>query len=246
MIGAELRTPRFRDALSHLSSAQKPDAGVPAYTRWVNRGLGRVVAALAAAVGLGANAVTLISAVVSVAGLVVIVAAPREIWAGVVAGPLLALGYVLDSADGQVSRLTRTSSPAGEWLDHVVDAMRTPMLHMAVAVALLWHGSGQQFSYIPYLSLAFAVVVVGQFMSQVLAKQLSARFGVESTSPASGGYGQSILLLPIDMGVMCWMFVLWGFPIAFGIVYTVVFVITLIHSGVSMTRKYRKLVKLKP
>ncbi|TQN35774.1 CDP-alcohol phosphatidyltransferase family protein [Kocuria rosea] len=131
--------PSYEEALAGLRAAQKPGQGVPAYTRWVNRPLARYAAARAAAAGLTPNGVTALSAVLSAAGLVVLVAAPPTPATGVVVALLLAAGYVLDSADGQVARLTGTGSPAGEWLDHVVDSIRTPALHLAVAAAALLH-----------------------------------------------------------------------------------------------------------
>ena len=50
-------TGRFRDAFSALNAAQKPGMGVPAYTRWVNRRLGRYAAAAAYALRWTPNAV---------------------------------------------------------------------------------------------------------------------------------------------------------------------------------------------
>ena len=37
---------------------------------------------------------------------------------------LLVVGYALDAADGQLARLRGGGSVAGEWLDHVVDAVK--------------------------------------------------------------------------------------------------------------------------
>ncbi|OAX67752.1 hypothetical protein A5N15_01010 [Rothia kristinae] len=50
----------------------------------------------------------------------------------VIAALLFALGYAMDSADGQVARVTGASSPGGEWLDHVVDSVRVPAIHLTV------------------------------------------------------------------------------------------------------------------
>ena len=56
---------------------------------------------------------------------------------------LLLLGYALDSADGQVARLSGRSGPAGEWLDHVTDQARTVSLHMAVLIWLYRRLTGE-------------------------------------------------------------------------------------------------------
>lgn len=238
---------RFGEALSRVASAQKSGAGVPAYTRWVNRRLARVVAASAASLGVSANGVTIASAAVSAVGLLILVIAPITWWIGPLVACLLALGYVLDSADGQVSRLLGTSGPAGEWLDHVIDAMRTPLIHVAVFItATGHHGVFGHTSVLRYVALAFAVLTVGQFMSQVLAEQLTRRHEFHEVLDLRGGIRQSVLLLPIDMGVICWMFIFWGLPAAFPIVYVAIFLINLVHTAVSMYRKYRTLVSLSP
>jgi phosphatidylglycerophosphate synthase len=45
----------------------------------------------------------------------------------------LALALVLDTADGRLARLQRTSSPFGRWLDHVLDELCDVTLHAAVS-----------------------------------------------------------------------------------------------------------------
>ncbi|WOF22635.1 CDP-alcohol phosphatidyltransferase family protein [Microbacterium betulae] len=241
--------PSFRALLAELARAQKSGAGVPAYTRWVNRRLARGVAAAAAARGVGPNAVTLASAALSVAGLVALVVAPVSAVTGIVAAALLAAGYVFDSADGQVARLTRRSGPAGEWLDHVVDAVRTPLVHVGVAVAVFVHGAGDGGRPevagpiggpgLMGVALAYAVLSGGQFMSQILAEQLSARHGRAVSEPS--GALKSLTLLPTDPGVLCWTFALWGAPAVFGVAYTALFAANLLHTAVSMRRKHRRL-----
>jgi len=230
---------RFAAALSGLRRAQKPGAGVPAYTRWVNRGLARFVAAGAFTLGLTPNAVTTISAVLSFAGLALVVALPVAPAVGFGAAALLAAGYVLDSADGQVARLGRRGSPAGEWLDHVVDSIRTPAIHLAVFVGLAATPSVGEWPR--YVALAFCVMSVGQFMSQILAEQLS---GAKAPATASAGVRQSLILLPTDMGVLCLAFAAWGYPDLFVIVYTSLFVLNAVHTLVSMRRKYVRLAAL--
>ncbi|MEO5743368.1 MAG: CDP-alcohol phosphatidyltransferase family protein, partial [Terracoccus sp.] len=162
---------RFRTALNGLRSAQKPGAGVPAYTRWINRSLARFAAAAAYSLGWSANAVTAISAVLSFSALALLLLRPPSVPLGIAVAVLLAAGYVLDSADGQVARLSRSSGPAGEWLDHVVDAIRTPAIHLTVLIGL---------SSVPgigtwplVVAIGYCLVSVGQFMSQILSEQLS-------------------------------------------------------------------------
>ena len=128
---------RYRWAKQALDQAQKPAQGVPAYTRWVNRRGARVVAAFGYAAGWTPNMVTAMSAVLSVSGMVLLLVLPTAVWTGVPVAALLAAGYLFDSADGQLARLKRTSSKSGEWIDHVVDAFRSPAIHITVAIAVV-------------------------------------------------------------------------------------------------------------
>lgn len=228
---------RWRYARERLSQAQKPANGVPAYTRWVNRRGARVVAAAAYALRLTPNAVTLISAALSFVGMAVLVLAPRTVLTGVVVAVLLAAGYLCDSADGQLARVSRISSRAGEWLDHVVDAFRSPSIHLAVALAALQNS-------VPVLplvavALVYSVVTSGQFLSQILAESLIRRAGRPQTR---GGTGRSWILLPTDPGTLCWSFLLWGLPSAFTVVYGLLALIALAHSAASLRRRHRDLV----
>jgi phosphatidylglycerophosphate synthase len=229
----------FPAALEALKGAQKPGAGVPAYTRWVNRRLAQVVAAACHVVGLSPNAVTAISAVLSFSGLALMLVIPAVWWLGFLVGGLLAFGYVLDSADGQVARLSKRGGPAGEWLDHVVDSIRTPAIHLVTFLGL---SAGTDVAG-PILAvpLLFCLLSVGQFMSQILAEQLSGARQPESTA---GGVLQSLVLLPTDMGVLCLSFLLWGHPVLFISTYTVLFALGACHAAVSMRRKYSRLAAL--
>jgi phosphatidylglycerophosphate synthase len=228
---------RYRESVATLRSAQKSGAGVPAYMRWVNRWLGRRIAAAAAVIGLTPNGVTAVSALCSLAGLVLLVVAEPGLGVGVAVALLLALGFACDSADGQLARLTCAGGPAGEWVDHVVDAIRTPLTHVAVAVAIAAHRP--ELIWLAGVALAYAVVSAGQFMSQILAEQLVRQRGGEAPEPS--GVRKSIALIPTDTGTLCWSFALWGLPAVFAAVYAVLFAVNAVYAAVSMRRKYRKL-----
>lgn len=98
---------------------------------FVNRPVGRVIAAGAFTVGLVPNQVSLISAAFTFTGIVLLATVPPSIVLGVVVWLLLAIGYAWDSADGQVARLRGGGSLAGEWLDHVLDSTKLVALPIA-------------------------------------------------------------------------------------------------------------------
>lgn len=231
----------FSAHLARLDAAQKPGGGVPAYMRWVNRRLARGIAALAATLGFSPNFITAMSATLTATGLMVLMAMPATPLVGVVVAVLLALGFAFDSADGQLARLTGNSSPAGEWLDHVVDGLRTPAVHVCVAGAVLIRSEG--FTWVIAVAACFAVLASGQFISQILAEQLMKHRGVAEKEPS--GILKSFALLPTDTGVMCWLFLLWGSMPAFVTGYTLLFITNFIHAIISMRRKYAKLSALR-
>ncbi|MFJ2617872.1 CDP-alcohol phosphatidyltransferase family protein [Glutamicibacter sp. NPDC087344] len=211
----------------------------------MNRRAARVFAAAAVSSGIGPNTVTVLSACSSFVGLVLLVVLPQSWGTGVLVASLLALGYIMDSADGQVARTTGKGSPAGEWLDHVVDAVRTPALHLAVFIGFeRWFNFDPWLSYLP---LVFALVAVGHFTSQILAEQLTrqrvaqlpvASPGVSSAEPHRKGALWSVLIIPADTGIMCWVFVLWGSPVLFAASYVLLFLFSLIFAGISARRKF--------
>jgi phosphatidylglycerophosphate synthase len=229
--------PTFTQALQLLNTAQKPGHGVPAYTRWVNRRLGRLAAAAAASFGISANGVTVLSAACSAVAIVCLAFTSASAWMGISIAVLLAAGYALDSADGQVARLTGSSSPAGEWLDHVVDCVRVPAIHLAVLVGI-WQ-AGVLPVWTMWLPLAYALTSAGHFMSQILAEQLLK--GKAGNNKAPAGTLRSWLLLPTDMGTLCWVFVLWGNPQLFIAAYGALYLLQLPVFAVSVRRKYRAL-----
>jgi phosphatidylglycerophosphate synthase len=161
-------------AYAQLGAAQKGRGrGAPAYSLYVNRPVGRVIAAGAYAVGLTPNQVTAVSAGLTFTGIVLLATVPPSLLLGVVVWLLLAAGYAWDSADGQVARLRGGGSLAGEWLDHVVDAAKLVSLHVAVAVgAFRFFDAPVAWILVP---LGFAIVATVAFFGMILNDLLRAR-----------------------------------------------------------------------
>lgn len=235
-VGERGRRPGFSQhyhhALETLVRRQKPGHGVPAYMRWVNRPVARPLAAAAYAFGLTPNHVTALSALSSFAGLTVLILAPRTPATAIAVALLLAFGFVLDSADGQLARLRGSSGRLGEWVDHVVDAVRSPAIHLATAIALWQHEVQSGFLLVP---LAFALIVTSSFFSQILAEQLTSDQPAQSRVP---GPRRSWLLLPVDTGLICWVFILWGQPLLFALGYCLLAAAHLGYLLISLVRKY--------
>ena len=241
----------YRQTVQRLAAAQKPAArSAPAYSRYVNRRIGRYLAAGAFRAGLTPDAVTGISAAFTLAGIAVLAVAPPSWLAGVAVAVLLLVGYAFDSADGQVSRLRGGGTPAGEWLDHMVDATKVPAIPLAVLVGFARHDVAPE----PWLlvPLAFSVVSSVLFFGMILTEQLRSRHGhasVAADAPGRPSWLRSLLAAPMDYGVLCLSFVLLGAPDVFMVVYTGLFAATAaftVLAGIKWHREMRTLVPAAP
>lgn len=204
------------ESYRQLAYAQKGHArGAPAYSVYVNRRLGRALAAGAHGAGLTPNQVSVISAAHSFAAIGLIALAPIHVLTGLAISLLLVLGYAWDSADGQVARLRGGGSTQGEWLDHFIDALKISSLHIAV-LAGLYRALPTEQSWALVIPLIFAVVASTTFTAMLLNDLLKGKHATASTHERGGGtLLRSLLVVPTDFGLVCLVFVLWGWTPAF-------------------------------
>ena len=167
----------------------------------------------------------MVSAVVTFASVAVLVTSSGSWWVGVVVAIGLALGYALDSADGQVARLRGGGSMVGEWLDHMIDSAKITTVHLAVAVvAYRTFDIGTWWLLVP---LAFTVVANVHFFGMIFVDQLvrlSQATSGTATPPSRAASSRALMLgkIPLDYGFLCWVFVLIGSPPAFCVVYSMI------------------------
>ncbi|MER7726827.1 CDP-alcohol phosphatidyltransferase family protein [Streptomyces sp. NPDC096323] len=210
--------------LRELRGAQKSAKGVSLYSRYVNRPAGRVFAAAAYRLGMTPNQVTLVSAAFTFAALAP-VALVRPTWGLAVLVYLgLAVGFALDSADGQLARLTGGGGPDGEWLDHVVDCAKMILVHTVVLIAFHRYFALGSDGWL-LLPLGFLFVAVLTFCAGLLREQLGK--AAARSAPAGGAPAgpvsrlRAVALLPADYGVFCLVFLLLGDETAFRTGYAV-------------------------
>ncbi len=204
--------PGYRDALEALACYQKSNKGAPAYSRFVNRRLGRYAAAFASTRGWTPDQVTGASAACTFTGIAAVALVRPSTGLAVAVAAALVAGYALDSADGQLARLRGGGSLAGEWLDHVVDAAKTVALHAAVLVSTYRFTAGRTWSLL--VPLAYLCVASAWFFTIILTDQLrraAAARGAVAPAPRTGApVLRSLLALPTDYGVLCLVFLLLG------------------------------------
>jgi phosphatidylglycerophosphate synthase len=225
--------------LQRLRAAQKSAQGAPAYSRFVNRRLGRYLAAAANQFGLTPNVVTAISAAFSASAIVLLCLVAPSLWLGLVVALLLATGYAFDAADGQLARLRGSGSPAGEWLDHMVDSAKICSLHLAVLVSL--YRFGQQGVTWYAVPVVFAIAASVCFFGIVLTDQIRRAHGTEPAPGASSSVTRSLLLAPIDYGVVTLSFALLGAQDAFLVAYTFLMVCQVLFLVVASAKWFREL-----
>ncbi|AKH82082.1 CDP-alcohol phosphatidyltransferase [Streptomyces sp. CNQ-509] len=225
-----------------MRNAQKTAKGVSLYSRRVNRPLGRVFAAGAYVLGLRPNHVTLLSAAFTGGGIAA-VALVRPGWGLALAVyALLVVGFALDSADGQLARLRRESSAAGEWLDHVVDCAKVTAVHAAVLVSFYRFFDLSSDAWL-LLPLGFQLAAVLIFCGGLLADKLKPK-PAPGAAPAPApppSRLRAVALLPVDYGVFCVVFLLLGSESAFLAGYTALALAAALFLIAFMAKWFREL-----
>lgn len=238
--------PSYRSTLAQLAGAQKAAArSAPAYSRYVNRRIGRLLAAWAYRWGLSPNAVTGVSALFTFSGILLLVLFPPSWWLGFAVSVCLVLGYAFDSADGQVARLTGTGSPAGEWLDHMVDAVKISTMPLALTVGFYrFDVVDVRWLLVPILS---AIVSAVLFFGMILTEQLRRQHGTASIAtdaPGRPSWLRSVLVVPTDYGVLCLSFLLLGATSIFIVIYTFIVAATAGFLALASVKWFREIQRL--
>ena len=239
-------TEDYRWAVQQLRQRQKTSKGAPAYSRFINRPLGRRLAAVAYVAKLTPNTVTAFSAMCTAGGLAVLALLDPSWISSLLTAALLVLGYALDSADGQLARLCATGSAAGEWLDHVVDAVKTASIHLAVLICWYrFYPVSERWYLIP---LAFAVVASSLFFTMILTDQLR-RLHSQKRGHYLQGEGRSsalysLAVVPTDYGLLCLIFLLLWWQPVFMSVYTLLLLANAAFFALALVKWYREVKRL--
>lgn len=237
--------PGFAQSFEELRLAQKGKKGVPLYTLCVNRPAGRVVAAALRNTRFRPNHVTLAGAALTYGALLWLAFGSGSGPVFALVGALLAAGFVLDSADGQLARIQGRSSKLGEWLDHLLDSGRIVLLHGAVLCFLL------RATAIPPLWLAvlcgsflFANSVI--FFAGALFDQLNRQSAPPTLAGSSEGnwLKRSVLTLPVDYGTTCIVLLMLPWPGVFLPCYAALALFHCLFGAAYVTKFHRSLARM--
>lgn len=232
----------WRQAHARLSAAQKSSSGAPAYARFVNRPLGRLFAATAYVLGRTPNQVTAVSALFTFAGLACIALLPPTLTWSALSAVLLMIGYGLDAADGQLSRLQGSGSAAGEFLDHTVDALKMSVLHLTILVS--WYRFEDR-HWLLLVPLAFQAVESVQFSSFLLIDNMrrAHRSDTPSSTPPPASHTSLLYAfakLPDDYGLMCLLIGVRFWTQGFTTLYALMLATSATLLALGLPRRYRE------
>lgn len=227
----------FSERFQHLREAQKRKTGVPLYTLAINRPVGRVIAAAAPARATP-NHLTAVGAVLTFAGILALMLAADGAGWGFLVGVALVVGFFFDSADGQLARLRGGGSAAGEWLDHVIDGARIVLLHVATLLYLL-----RTETLPPTAAFAICTVFLLTASATFFGGGLFEKLTTTAPDPTvtRGSRLRSALMLPVDYGVLCWVYLLVPVPAVFVVVYTAAGAAKVVTTTMLLTKWYRTL-----
>jgi phosphatidylglycerophosphate synthase len=232
----------FRGRFDLLRQAQKRRRGVPLYTLYVNRPIGRAIAA-ASPSWATPNHLTIIGAVLTYAALFWLMFFATVGPAAVLVGVGLVVGFFFDSADGQLARLRAAGSVSGEWLDHLLDSGRIVLLH----VATLWFLVRNDIvaaELAVVVCTAFMLAATMVFFGATLFEKLDAAsqpVGAEAVEPPKPSTLRSAVMLPVDYGVTCVVFLLVPWPTLFFGVYCLLAVAKVGSTSVFLRKWYLSL-----
>ena len=232
-------------SIAELSRAQKPSAGTPAYSRFVNRRIGRYLAAAAFLAGRTPNQVSLTSGFCSLAGILLIATIEPSVPLALVVTALLLLGYALDSADGQLARMRGGGSPLGEWLDHMIDCVKIVLLHCAVLISFYRFDAFSN-DLVLLVPLAYLCVSAVMFFGLILVDQLRRRHGGAKANVRGDSVLKSLLIAPTDYGVLCLVFLTLGWPTLFTTLYGALLAANLLFLLAAIAKWYQEMAGLQP
>ncbi|TCN42830.1 CDP-alcohol phosphatidyltransferase-like enzyme [Kribbella orskensis] len=233
------------DVVAELARAQKSSAGTPVYSRFVNRRIGRYLAAAAFLTGRTPNQVSLASGFCSLIGIVLIALVEPSLPLALVVTALLVLGYALDSADGQLARLRGGGSPLGEWLDHMIDCVKVALLHSAVLISL-YRFDALSNELVLLVPLAYLCVSTVMFFGLILIDQLRRRHGGAKPNVRGDSVVKSLLIAPTDYGILCLVFLAFGRPSLFIVLYAAMLVANLVFLLAAFAKWYGEMAALQP
>lgn len=245
MVNKNKLTSKIEINYSELKKHQRGSIGEPAYSRFINRWMGRVIASVLGCFNISPNSVTLFSFILSIAAFLcfILLHEVTIIYSAILTFTLI-VSFTLDATDGQLARLLDRKTERGEWLDHMLDSIKLPFGNI-VAVLFIINNTdihpGWLILYIFALSLTS-----GRYLSVTLkTKIIDYKTDKAANDRNRSGIVKSILLLPMDTGVFMLLFFITYDPELFFIIYTAWCLIVVSYSIIALVRTWGELGRLR-
>jgi phosphatidylglycerophosphate synthase len=147
-------------------------------TKWIWPMPARVVTRLCVRLGLLPNHVTALSWLLAI--LAGVLFYKGEFVTGLLAGWVMTF---LDTVDGKLARVTVTSSPLGNYFDHILDLVHPPLWYLAWGLGLsAYHPAWLDVALNTTIALVFAGYIAGRLVEGIFSAWI-ARFGIYSWRP---------------------------------------------------------------
>jgi hypothetical protein len=131
-------------------------------------------------------------------------------------------------------------TPAGEWLDHVIDCAKIASLHLAVLIA------GFRFFDLPtgwlLVPLGYSAVATVMFFAMTLNDQLRRNHrpnGQQTSVAARPSTLRSVLVIPTDYGLFCLVFLVWGLREVYAVIYGLLFIANAAFLALALPKWFR-------
>ena len=224
--------------------------GGPVYTRYVNRTLAMPLTLLFWKLGLSPNTISVLSFGITHLALLLLLLLPTTPAVCVTAYLVLVLGFVTDSCDGQLARVTGRSSRLGDWLDHSLDMLKLLNIHMILGYVALQQSMQHELPLTPVFVATFLCLLsqpslfyVTSFASQVVAHRPATH---QPRSGTGGRWLASLIGNGVDYGLFIMIVLLLPWPeifvpvyLAYGLFLLVVFLATFTRILIRAARQER-------
>lgn len=224
-----------------LRELQRGNLGEPAYSRFINRWLGRIFASVIGYFKISPNTISFSSFILTIVTFICfLILKEINFLESVLLELFLLIGFILDATDGQIARLLNKQSKKGEWFDHTLDAIKLSLGHGVAVFFIITHVDFDKFWYVVFLFI-FSLAM-GRYIGVILkTKLIDYKTSERSSKKAGKGIIRSILLLPLDYGTFIAIFIFTYNPRIFFIAYTALGLISILYSVLLIFRSWREL-----
>jgi hypothetical protein len=127
----------------------------------------------------------------------------------------------------------------------MIDCVKIALLHSAVLISFYRFDAFSN-ELVLLIPLAYLCVSAVLFFGLILIDQLRRRHGASTANVRGDSVVKSLLIAPTDYGVLCLVFLTFGWPRLFVVLYGVLLVANLLFLLAAIAKWYREMAALQP